>query len=95
MTDELICEEENGLEAECPVTKVEEVLEGGAEEVKHHGIVITLGAEPSDNWHTYAAGKDFVDLGLVLELGLFGLGGLELDSDLLTGDDIYPEINIT
>jgi hypothetical protein len=95
VTYELVCEEENGLEAEFAVAKVEEVLERGAEEVENHGIVIALGAEPSYKGNTHAAGEGLVDLGLVLELGMFGLDGLELDRDLFTGNDVDSEINVT
>jgi hypothetical protein len=95
MTHKLVCEEQDGLETELAVAKVEEVLKGGAEKVEYHGVVVALGAEPSDKGHTDAAGEGLVDLGLVLKLGMLGLDGLELDGDLFTGNDVDSEINVT
>ena len=58
----LVCEEQDGFEAEFAVAKVEEVLEGGAEEVEDHDIVIALCAEPSDKGDTHTSRKRLVDL---------------------------------
>ena len=55
--DELVGEQEDGLEGELAVAEVEEILEGGAEEVEDHGVVVTLGAEPSDERNADAASK--------------------------------------
>ena len=86
--DELIGEQEDGLEGELAVAEVEEVFEGRAEQVEHHGVVVALGAEPSYEGDTDAAGKGFVDAGFVLQLGMLGLDALELDGDFLAGDDV-------
>jgi hypothetical protein len=51
MIHELVYEED-GLEAEPAVAEIEQILEGRVKEVKDHGVVIALGAEPSDKWHT-------------------------------------------
>ena len=86
--DELVGEQENGLEGEFAVAEVEEILEGGAEEVEDHGVVVTLGAEPSDERNADAASERLVDAGLILELRVLGLDGLKLDGNLLAGDDV-------
>jgi len=86
--DELIGKEEDGLEGELPVAEVEEILEGGTKQVEDHGIVVTLGAEPSHEWDAHTACEGFVDTSLILELRVLGLDGLKLDSDLLAGDDV-------
>ena len=86
--DELVGEQENGLEGEFAVAEVEEIFEGGAEEVEDHGVVVTLGAEPSDERNADAASERLVDAGLILELRVLGLDGLKLDGNLLAGDDV-------
>jgi hypothetical protein len=86
--DELVGEQEDGLEGEFAVAEVEEILEGGAEEVEDHGVVVTLGAEPSDERNADAASERLVDAGLILELRVLGLDGLKLDGNLLAGDDV-------
>jgi hypothetical protein len=86
--DELVGEQEDGLEGEFAVAEVEEILKGGAEEVEDHGVVVTLGAEPSDERNADAASERLVDAGLILELRVLGLDGLKLDGNLLAGDDV-------
>lgn len=93
--DELIRQEENGLQGEFPVAEVEQILQAGSEEVQDHGIVITLGAEPADEGNANAAGERLVDPGLILELGVLGLDTLQFDGDLLTGDDVSSQVDIT
>ena len=86
--DELVGEQQHGLERELAVAEVEEVLERRAEQVEHHGIVVTLRAEPSHKRDADTARKGFVDAGLVLQLRMLGLDALELDGNLLSGDDV-------
>lgn len=86
--DQLVGEQEDGLEGEFAVAEVEEILEGGAEEVENHGVVVTLGAEPPDEGNADAASERLVDAGLILELRVLGLDGLKLDGNLLAGDDV-------
>lgn len=86
--DELVGQQEDGLEGEFAVAEVEEILKGGAEQVEDHGVVVALCAEPSHEGNADAAGEGFVDAGLVFELRVLGLDGLKLDGDLLTGDDV-------
>jgi hypothetical protein len=86
--DELVREEKDSLQRELAVAEVEEILEGGAEQVQDHGIVVALGTEPTHEGDTNTACKGLVDAGFILELGMLGLDALELDSDLLAGDDV-------
>lgn len=92
--DELIGQQENGLERELAVAEVEKVLQAGAEEVEDHGVVVALSTEPTDERNTDAAGKGLIDAGLILELGVLGLDTLELDGDLLARDDVGTEVNV-
>jgi hypothetical protein len=86
--DELIGEQQHGLEGELAVAEVEEVFEGGTEQVEHHGVVVTFCAEPSYEGDADAAGKGFVDASFVFELWVLGLDRLKLDGNLLARDDI-------
>jgi len=93
--DELIGQQKNGLQGELAVAEVEEILQAGAEEIKNHGIVVTLGTEPADKWDTDTASERLVDTGLIFELGVLGLDRLKLDGNLFTGDDVGAEVDIT
>jgi hypothetical protein len=86
--DELVGQQEDGLEGEFAVAEVEEILEGGAKKIENHGVVVTLGAEPSDERNADAASEGLVDASLILELWVLGLDGLKLDGNLLAGDDV-------
>ena len=86
--DELVGEQQHGLERELAVAEVEEVFERWAEQVEHHGVVVTFRAEPSYEGDADAAGEGFVDAGFVLQLRVLGLDALEFDGDLFAGDDV-------
>lgn len=86
--DELIGQQEDCLEGELAVAEVEEIFERRSEEVENHGVVVTLGAEPADEWDTDTACERLVDTSLIFELGVLGLDGFKLDGNLLTGDDV-------
>ena len=86
--DKLIGEKEDGLERELPVAEVEEIFERWAEQVKHHGVVVTFCAEPSYEGDADTSGKGFVDTCFVLQLWVFGLDALEFDGNLLARDDV-------
>jgi hypothetical protein len=91
----LIGKEEDGLEGELAVAKVEEIFERGAEEIDDHGIVVAFGAEPADEGDADTTGKGLVDLGFVLELRVLCLDGLELDGDFFARNDVDAEIDVT
>jgi hypothetical protein len=86
--DQLVGQQQDGLEGEFAVAEVEEVLEGGSEQVENHGVVVALGAEPPDEGNADTAGERLVDTSLIFELGVLGLDRLKLDGNLLTGDDV-------
>ena len=86
--DELVGKEKHGLKRELAVAEVEEVLERWTEQIEHHGIVVTLCAEPSYERDADAAGEGFVDAGLVFELRVLGLHALEFDGDFFAGDNV-------
>jgi hypothetical protein len=93
--DELIGQQQDGLQGELAVAEVEEILQAGAEQVENHGIVVTLGAEPADEGNTDTTSQGLVDTSLIFELGVLGLDALELDGNLLAGDDVGAEVDIT
>jgi hypothetical protein len=93
--DELIREEENGLQGELSVAEVEKILQTGAEEIENHSIVVTLGSEPADKRDADASCEGLVDTSLILELWVLGLDGFKLDGDFFTRDDVGSEIDVT
>ena len=86
--DQLIGQKKDSLQGELAVAKVEKILQAGSEKVQDHGIVVTFGSIPTDEWDSHSSSEGLVDTGFVFELGVFGLDTLELDGDLLTGDDV-------
>jgi hypothetical protein len=86
--DELIGEEQDGLQGEFAVAEVEEILQRGTEQIQDHGIVVTLGTEPAHEWDTDAASERLVDTGFILELRVLGLDALKLDGNLFARDDV-------
>ena len=94
-THKLIGEQKDSLERELAVAEVEEVLEGGAEEIHNHRVVVALGAEPPDEWHADTTRKCLVHFGLIFKLRVLGFDRLELDGDLFAGDDVDTEVDVT
>jgi hypothetical protein len=86
--DELIGEKEDGLQRKLAVTEVEKILQTGTQEIDDHGIVVTFGTEPTNERNTDTTGERLVDTGFIFQLGVLGFDVLELDGDLLTGDDV-------
>jgi hypothetical protein len=86
--DELIGEQEDGLQRELAVAEVEEIFQGGTEQIEDHGVVVALSAEPAHEGNTNTAGEGLVDTGLILKLRVLSLDTFELDSDLLARDDV-------
>ena len=93
--DELIGEEQNGLQGELAIAEVEQILQTGSEEIEHHGIVVTLSSKPTNEWDADTSSEGFVDTGLIFELWVLGLDALELDGDFLAGNDVGSEVDIT
>ena len=86
--DELVGKEEHSLQGELAVAEVEKVLEGRTEQVQNHGVVVTLGTEPTDEGNADTTSEGLVDTGFIFELRMLGLDALELDGNLLSGDDV-------
>jgi hypothetical protein len=93
--DHLVGEHEDSLEGEFAVADVEEVLEGGSEEVHDHNVVVALHAVEVDVGDADAALEDLVELGLVEELRMFRVRGLQLDGDLLMGGEVDSGVDFT
>ncbi len=66
----------------------ERALEGGAEEVQDHHVVLPFDAVPANLRDTDAALEVANDLGLEQELRVAASHGLELDGHLLPGADV-------
>ena len=86
--DELVGQQKDGLEGELAVAEVEEILQTGTEQVDDHGIVVTLGTEPTHKGDTDTTGERLVHTGFIFQLGVFGLDAFELDGNFLARDDV-------
>ena len=93
--DELVGEQQDSLQGELAIAEVEEILEGWAEEIQDHGIVVTLGSEPTNEWDSDTSSEGLVDAGFVLQLWVLGLDALELDGNLLSRDDVGSEVDVS
>lgn len=87
-THQLISEEEDSLEGEFAVAKVEEVLEGWAKEVNDHCIVVALDPVPSHERDADTSGKGlwaeaYWEGTVSMRKGQHRLGG-RLDADTRT-----------
>jgi hypothetical protein len=52
LTYHLVSEHEDSFEGKLALAVVEKVFEGGAQQVNHHNVVITLHAEPVHIWNS-------------------------------------------
>jgi hypothetical protein len=93
--NQLVSKKEDCLQRKLSVAEVEKILQTGAKEIQDHGIVVTLGSEPTNEGNTNSTGEGLVDAGFIFKLRVLGLDRLKLDSNLLTGDDVSAEVNIT
>jgi hypothetical protein len=85
---ELIGQEQDSLQGKLAVAEVEQIFQARAEQIKDHGIVVTLGSKPTDEWDADASSKGLVDTSLIFELRVLGLNTLKFDGNLLARDDI-------
>lgn len=75
------------------VADLEEILQGGAEEIDDHDVVVALFAGVHDPGHAETAHEGLVDLGFLAEGGREGAGNgwLELDSDFFARYGVHAE----
>jgi hypothetical protein len=92
--DELVGKEEDRLQGKLAVAEVEEIFQARAQEVKHHGVVVTLGAKPTNKRNANATGEGLVDTSLILQLRVLGLDRLKFDGNLLSRDDVRSKVNV-
>ena len=86
--NELIREQQNGLQGKFAVAKIEQILQARSEEIKNHGVVITFRAKPADKRDADSSGQGLVDACLIFKLGMLCLDALQFDSNLFTGNDV-------
>ena len=84
----MVCKEQDSLETKFAVAEVEEILQGGTEQVQDHGVVVAFSTEPAHERDADTASERLVDASLILELRVLGLDALKLDCDLFAGDDV-------
>mmetsp|Transcript_164025 Transcript_164025/g.398635 ORF Transcript_164025/g.398635 Transcript_164025/m.398635 type:complete len:375 (+) Transcript_164025:167-1291(+) len=93
--DHLVRQHADRLHAELPIAEAEQILEGRPQQVDDHHVVVPLDPVPVDVRNAHAPRKDLVELGLVEELGVPRLDGLELDRNLFTRLDVRPNVDVS
>jgi hypothetical protein len=93
--NQLISEEQDCLETELPVAKVEEILETWSEELHDHDIVLALCAIVLDQGYAHSALHNLVKLALHVQLRVLGLGVLKLHRHFLVGCHVCGKVDVT
>ena len=93
--DELIGKEEDGLQREFAVAKVEEIFQTGSKQVQNHGIVVTFSSKPANEGNPNSSGQRFIDASLIFELGMLGLDGFEFDGNFFPRYDVRSKVDVT
>jgi hypothetical protein len=93
--DELIGKEEDSLQRELAVAKVEEIFQTGPKQVQDHGIVVTFSSKPANEGNPNATSQRLVDTSLIFELGMLGLDRFEFDGNLFTRYDVGSKVDVT
>jgi hypothetical protein len=93
--DELIGKEEDSLQRELAVAKVEEIFQTGPKQVQNHGIVVTFSSKPANEGNPNTSGQRFVDTSLIFELGMLGLDGFEFDGNFFPRYDVRSKVDVT
>lgn len=88
--DKLVREEQHRLERELALTKDEELIQTGTNDVEDHGVVYTVGAIPADNGNADTAAEGSVDASLIFKLGPFDFNVFKLDGNLLAEITCVP-----
>ncbi len=107
--DHLVSDHADGLEGELALAEGEEVLQGGAQQVHHHAVVVAFYAEPVHCWDTHyimsenerkntSTNKDLIKFSLIEQLRELGfcrfLNIHMLRSQLLHFNVIFIEISL-
>jgi len=93
-TDHLVDQHQHCLDGEVARAEVEQVLERGSQQVHDQGVEVLLLAVVTDTGEAHAAAQDAVQLGLVQQLRMTGVGTLHLDGHLLAALDAHAQVNV-
>lgn len=93
-TNELVGQEQDSFEGELAIAIIEQILQGGTQEVNDHSIIITFCAIPSNKGDADTSSESFIHFSLVFELRVFRLCVFQLNSHLFAGDDVCTQIDI-
>jgi hypothetical protein len=93
----LLGKHKNGLETKFSRTKIEQVFETRAKEIKNHYVVIAFCAIPSHTRNTDGIStlQNSENLGLVKQLRVLALDTFELDRNFLVSLDVSSQKDIT
>ena len=92
--EDLVCDEEDCFEGEGALAVLEELLEGGAEDVGHEGSVVVLDAVPVEVGEAHSPLQQPVKLGLPLEGRLFIEDRVEFDCEFALGGQFEGHVDL-
>lgn len=75
------------------VADLEEILQGRAEEIDDHDVIVALLSGVHNPWHAWTTHERLVDFGFLAKGGCERAGNswLELDSDFFSGYGVHAE----
>jgi hypothetical protein len=94
-THQLVCQEQDGRQAELPVVVIEEVLKRWTKVFQNQNIVVTLRPKPMHWWNANGASETLVHIVLVLDLRDLHAADLELDGNVVFRNYVDSAINNT
>jgi hypothetical protein len=93
-TNQLVGDEQDGLEGKLAIAQFEEVFQRGAEQIDYHHIVVPLFARPDHPRHTRSTHQRLVYLRLMLQwTRLFVDCRFELDGHFFPGHFVHSVEN--
>jgi hypothetical protein len=74
---------------------IEEILEGWTKVFQDQNVVVTFRPKPMYGWNTNSTSETLVHIVFVLDLRVLCVNGLELDGDVVFGNNVDSTINDT
>jgi len=93
-SDHLVDEHQNRLDCEMARTEIEQILKRGSQQVHDQGVEVLFLAMVTYTRESNAAAQNAVQLGLVQQLRMAGVGALHLDGHFFAALDAHAQVNV-
>jgi len=90
-----VSQKQNDLQTKLPVAAIKEILQRGTKEVENKSVVFSLSSKPVDMWYPSTTGKSLVDFVFTFKVRVRRVNRLQLDSYVLSIQDIDSIVNFT